>query len=212
MTTADTPTPAAERDWRAKHQAILAAAHGLFVSQGYAGTTMKELAAVAGCSVGYLYKHFPGKQDILDALCAEHLDVIEDIRATCRRDPGASALETVARELELLCRHLADHRALIPVYIQRQTETAPWLRERLDRIQREDVDLYRAAAARGELAEVDPELLAAAVDGAFWGLLKLLATDDDPAALRRIPGFIDELILQPLRRRPAARQEGGAQR
>ncbi|MFN2370605.1 MAG: TetR/AcrR family transcriptional regulator, partial [Candidatus Krumholzibacteriia bacterium] len=199
MTTADSPAPMADRDWRAKHQAILAAAHGLFVSQGYAGTTMKELATLAGCSVGYLYKHFPGKQDILDALCAEHLDVLEDIRATCRRDPGVSALETVARELDLLCRHLAEHRALIPVYIQRQTETAPWLRERLDQIQREDVALYRAAVDRGELAEVDPELLAAAVDGAFWGLLKILATDADPAAVRRIPGFIDGLILQPLR-------------
>ena len=209
MSTAQT-TPRTESPvWRAKHQVILDTAHDLFVRLGYGGTTMQSLAEASGFSVGYLYKHFPGKQEILDALCAAHMDVYEDIRARTREDGLLTPLGRLQRELELICRHMAEHRALIPVYAQRETEMAPWMKERVARMRTEDVALLAEARERGEIPEVDPELLAAVLDGAVWGLLKTLAPSQHPDMFLRIPQFIDDLILQPLRVR--AQQEGPRQ-
>lgn len=45
-----------------RKQAIVRAALPLFARQGYAATTTRELAKVAGVSEPLLYKHFPGKE------------------------------------------------------------------------------------------------------------------------------------------------------
>lgn len=45
--------------------AILETADDLFARFGYEGTTMAAVAGGAGCSVGFLYKLFPGKRALL---------------------------------------------------------------------------------------------------------------------------------------------------
>ncbi|MCJ1674459.1 MULTISPECIES: TetR/AcrR family transcriptional regulator [unclassified Rathayibacter] len=49
---------------------ILDAAAGLFLSQGYAGTTISQLARAAGTSVQTIYLAIGGKADVLRALTA----------------------------------------------------------------------------------------------------------------------------------------------
>ena len=50
-----------------KHDAILQAAHLLFIQQGYHGTSMRQVAIQAGVSLGGLYNHFPrGKEQIFE--------------------------------------------------------------------------------------------------------------------------------------------------
>jgi AcrR family transcriptional regulator len=44
---------------------LLDAAESLFARQGYAGTTMGEIAGKAGVGVGTLYHHFPDKRSLL---------------------------------------------------------------------------------------------------------------------------------------------------
>jgi AcrR family transcriptional regulator len=44
---------------------IVAAAHGLFVSRGYAGTTFQEVADAAGVSVQTVYFHYGSKSQLL---------------------------------------------------------------------------------------------------------------------------------------------------
>ena len=202
MSVTDTQTPDAA--WQAKHEAILEAAYALFAEKGYAGTSMKELAERAGCSVGYLYKHFPGKQEILDTISARQLDAYEDMRRTTRTDASLTPVGCLVRELELVCRHLLPHRALIPVYQRRAPEQADWMRERLVRIRREDEALLEKARQQGEIPGVDPVMLAAALDGAVWGLLNDLAVGVDDEAFLQIPQLVDELILAPLRQRGKA--------
>lgn len=48
--------------------AILGAAQGLFVSQGYRFTTVDQIAATAGLSKGAVYFHFSDKADIVTCL------------------------------------------------------------------------------------------------------------------------------------------------
>jgi AcrR family transcriptional regulator len=53
-------------------QAILDAAERLILSQGYHGTSMRQIASEAGIAVGGIYNHFAGKEAIFAALLGRH--------------------------------------------------------------------------------------------------------------------------------------------
>jgi AcrR family transcriptional regulator len=53
-------------------QAILDAAEGLILSQGYHGTSMRQIASRANIAVGGIYNHFSGKDAIFEALLERH--------------------------------------------------------------------------------------------------------------------------------------------
>lgn len=76
---------------RNRRRVIMAAAERLFADQGYANTSMKQLAAAVGVTDASLYNHFASKRDILGALYEERgfpqaLDVLEHL-------PGATSME-----------------------------------------------------------------------------------------------------------------------
>src|SRR5579884_3656182 len=55
---------------------ILATALDLLAKQGFAATTMREIAAAAGCSLGLAYRYFVSKEELLVAVyeqCSEEL-------------------------------------------------------------------------------------------------------------------------------------------
>jgi AcrR family transcriptional regulator len=72
-------------------QAIIQAAHDLFVQQGYHGTSMRQIAGNAQVALGGLYNHFSSKEEVfqavflqyhpyrevLPAVLAAHADTIE---------------------------------------------------------------------------------------------------------------------------------------
>src|SRR5689334_19970173 len=82
-----TPTEEAAADKRVRkgertREHILANALALFVSKGYGATTLRDIAAEAGCSLGLTYRYFSRKEDLVLALyeqCAEQLEA--EIRA-----------------------------------------------------------------------------------------------------------------------------------
>jgi AcrR family transcriptional regulator len=52
-------------------QAILQAAYGLFLENGYSATSMRQIALRAGLALGGIYNHFPGKETIYSTLFIE---------------------------------------------------------------------------------------------------------------------------------------------
>jgi len=62
------PPKAEARDTRSR---ILDAALDLFARQGYAGTSVRQIARAVGLSDAGLYAHFAGKRAVYDALLAE---------------------------------------------------------------------------------------------------------------------------------------------
>jgi AcrR family transcriptional regulator len=60
-----------KRTARDTRSGILDAALGLFARQGYAGTSVRQIAAVVGLSDAGLYAHFPSKRAIAESLVAE---------------------------------------------------------------------------------------------------------------------------------------------
>jgi AcrR family transcriptional regulator len=49
-------------------QQIISAAHRLFLTQGFHGTTMRQIAAESGMALGSLYNHFKDKDDLFKAV------------------------------------------------------------------------------------------------------------------------------------------------
>ncbi len=75
---------------------ILQAAHHLFVTHGYHGTSMRSIAAEAGIALGGLYNHFPGKRDLFTAVLLEYhpyRQVIPAIEAA-----GGDNLDAIVRD------------------------------------------------------------------------------------------------------------------
>ncbi|MDQ4041170.1 MAG: TetR/AcrR family transcriptional regulator [Actinomycetota bacterium] len=62
---------------------IVAAARQLIAQRGYRGTSVGDIEAAAGLSPrsGALYKHFPSKRAVLEAVMAQHADVVDEMRA-----------------------------------------------------------------------------------------------------------------------------------
>jgi AcrR family transcriptional regulator len=52
----------------ARKEAIVEAVQDIFAEKGFDGTTIKELAQVAGVSEALLYKHFPSKESLYAAM------------------------------------------------------------------------------------------------------------------------------------------------
>lgn len=56
---------------------IIAAAHSLFSQQGYHGTSMRQIAERAGITLGGIYNHFSGKEDLFRTLIIEYHPIAE---------------------------------------------------------------------------------------------------------------------------------------
>jgi len=79
----------------ASRRRILKAALRLFASHGYAGTSIRMIAASAGISVGLLYNYFPSKADVLTALFEQSM---VDVRASfARADEASTPRERIER-------------------------------------------------------------------------------------------------------------------
>jgi AcrR family transcriptional regulator len=76
---------------------ILAAALRLFAQRGYAGATVREIAASAGLSQGLLYTHYLGKEELLRALFRRGMDDVRESFAAAAAPPasGGPALPDV---------------------------------------------------------------------------------------------------------------------
>lgn len=104
--------------------AILDAAAAIFAEKGFEGATMTEIAARADTAIGSLYRFFPTKEVLADALLARFserigaaLDRIE--AAAVGRTPRDLADALVAMMLDL-----QDHRTAVVVLVDARAQAA----------------------------------------------------------------------------------------
>lgn len=68
-----------------RKELILEAAQELFMRQGYAATSVRQIADVVGCTEAALYYHFPaGKRSLLQAALENKVPEIQQTLAHCR--------------------------------------------------------------------------------------------------------------------------------
>jgi AcrR family transcriptional regulator len=125
--------PASNADVPPREQ-ILDAAAGLFVSQGLAATTTRQIAERVGIRQASLYYHFAGKDEILLELLTESvrpsLQVAATLESRCRDDPAAGLYALALTDVRTLTR--APHN-IATLYLMPEVqgeEFAPFRAER----------------------------------------------------------------------------------
>jgi len=187
-----------QRDLDRYRREILAAAVALFAEHGYHQTTMQMIAERAEFSVGYLYKHFAGKQDMYREVVGQHLEQMDAIIAEARAQ-GLAPLAELHLTYTGICRHFDAHPDFMRIFGQEIGGDFPELASARQRHLDDVVDLLRRAQQAGELAEVDVRLLGAAVHGMTRALFAELALRDGDHPFASLPGLVFRLLLDPLR-------------
>jgi AcrR family transcriptional regulator len=116
----------ATQDTGSTSERILDAAMQLFAERGYRGTSVGEIERAAGLAPrsGALYKHFEGKEDVLERAIERHLEAIDDLGTALDMLP----LGDLRAELTLLARwNLAslDRRAPLTRFVYREGDRLP---------------------------------------------------------------------------------------
>ena len=93
--------------------AILDAAERLILSQGYHGTSMRQIANEAGIAVGGIYNHFIGKEAIFAALLERHQPYSDIVNGL-----AAVSGENVTELVEGAARVVIDELMEDPVFIR----------------------------------------------------------------------------------------------
>ncbi len=106
-----TGTPATMRaDARRNRQLLIAAALAAFTEHGADDASLDEIARRAGVGIGTLYRHFPSRQALLEAV---YRDQVEDLCAGARdRAAAATPAQALANWLRDLMAFAATKRNL----------------------------------------------------------------------------------------------------
>ena len=116
------PAPRPKRaDARRNYEKLLAAAREAFAEQGTAAT-LEDIAARAGVGIGTLYRHFPTRPDLLEAV---YLDEVQAICASAEKYADLPPWEALSGWLREFVAFAATKRALAEemfTYIDRDAE------------------------------------------------------------------------------------------
>jgi AcrR family transcriptional regulator len=108
----DSPTPLLTRpkraDARRNYEKVLAAAREAF-AEGGESTALEEIARRAGVGIGTLYRHFPTRQALLEAL---YVDEVEEVCRTAAQLDGEDPWEALSGWLKRFIGYLATKQAL----------------------------------------------------------------------------------------------------
>lgn len=85
-------------DARRNREKVLRAARDAFAASGY-GVSLDEIAASAGVGPGTVYRHFPSKEELFEAVVTARVqDLVDDARGRARdADPGRAFFAFLGR-------------------------------------------------------------------------------------------------------------------
>ena len=150
---------------------ILNVAARLFVSEGYHGISMREIAQAAGVSKAGLYYHFQDKEALFLGVLTANLERVEHIIEMSREQAG-STRERITRFVQGIFALPPEQRAIIRLATQEISHLQPETQRAFARLyQRKFVDqievVFEEGVEAGELRPVNPRV-------ATWALLGML--------------------------------------
>jgi AcrR family transcriptional regulator len=95
-------------DARRNYEKVLAAAREAF-AEGGESTALEQIARRAGVGIGTLYRHFPSRQALLEAL---YLDEVEEVSRSAAELEDAEPWEALSGWFERLIGYIATKQAL----------------------------------------------------------------------------------------------------
>jgi len=147
---------------------ILDAAIVCFAKRGFHLTSMHDISAEAGISVGLIYRYFANKEAVIGAMAERHKNEIHQVLERARQAP------TLLEALETL-------------FIAHCCENSPQIQSAFV------VDLYAESARNAQMADLVRDVLQTAMDG----VTELIAQSPDGAnAVHGLkPNELSELIF-----------------
>jgi AcrR family transcriptional regulator len=190
-------------DSRAK---ILAEAERLFRHYGYSKTTMADIADGCGMSAANLYRFFPSKLALVEAICSHITSEIERrLYAIVRADEPASVrLGLFIKQMhEHTLENLLDHRKVHEMVVVAMEEQWHVVRAHLDRVALYIGEIIRDGIAAGEFRQQDVHRAAKCVHSAMACLCHPMIVaqklDDED---RPTPNEMTALIVSSLKANP----------
>lgn len=192
MATADRPL---RRDAERNRLRILEAAAELFQEQGL-GVTLNDIAHHAGVGVGTVYRRYPDKELLIDALFEQHIGEIVTLAQASLDDP--QPWRGLVGFLEGVLERQADNQGLKEVLLgsPRGTEHVCFARDRLEPLL---AKLVRRAVDAGEL-RADVGVTDLAVVQMMLGTVADCSREVEPDLWRRYL----QVMLRGLRSEPLA--------
>lgn len=119
---------------------ILGAAFCCFAKRGFHQTSMHDISAEAGISVGLIYRYFESKEAVISAMADCRKQVLQELLERARQAP------TLAQALEI-------------VFTSHCCDSSPQLQSAFV------IDLYNEASRNPRLAEMVRDIVSIAMDG-----------------------------------------------
>jgi AcrR family transcriptional regulator len=180
---------------------ILQAARRLFASQGFDGTTTRDLAQAAGVAEGTLFRHFPNKKAILvEVATAGWVEILTDLLTELSEMGSYKAVAQVMRRRMWNMQKSAD---LMRVCFM-EAQFHPDLR---DRIQSEVIDkmtdvaeaFFQTAMDKGIYRQMDAKLVAKVFLGMFaiagFSHNTLMEPDAPPQQIQQMAEGLADIFL-----------------
>ena len=125
------------KNTESKQRLIIQAVHQVLAREGYAGATMKNVAAAAGISHGLLHYYFESKEAMMVAVMYEEISQISAIyaKAFASLRPGDDVAALIVREYRRLLEETPD---IFNVFL----ECWPLLMHTTDAMREVNKDLY----------------------------------------------------------------------
>jgi len=141
---------------------VLKAALSLFSRQGFRATTMRQLARRSGLSVGNLYHHFGGKEEIFGRLIDQYWQVLLDPELPLNKIFNAARfpedLEEMAAAIEQVVAENSAHILLIYIDVIefKGKHIKTFYQQMADRFATTYAERLAARQEAGELGDADP--------------------------------------------------------
>jgi AcrR family transcriptional regulator len=165
-------TPKVQARMDSQRAAILKAAVDLLSEQGYAGCSMAAVAARAGVATGSVYKHFPGKTELVVELLRYVVTHEVDAVSQAADQPGDLVTRVVSVVETFSSRALKSPRLAYALLVE-PVDVAVEAERLVFRRAFRDIAAARIAeaVAAGVLPPQNPEITAAALIGALGEIL-----------------------------------------
>jgi AcrR family transcriptional regulator len=177
-------------DARRNYDKVIAAAREAFAERG-ASTSLEEIARRAGVGIGTLYRHFPTRQALLEAVYVEEVEALAESVSEYEALPPWEALTGWLRRLAA---YLATKRALAEELMNYVDSTDPLFKECKMALYSAGEPLLTRAQEAGVIRS-DTDL--SDIIHMVGGIAKITTTD--PAQIEHILG----IAIDGLRYRPA---------
>jgi AcrR family transcriptional regulator len=192
----------------ATRERVIAAAIELIAEQGFSGTTVDEIATLAGVAKGTVFYNFASKEQLFAQALRHGVGRLTDaFRTACQEKLGYRAIDAlILAELE----HVHASPAFAQIMVAELYRTGrPW-QQTLTEIRAEAVGVVREVLIDAQAAgDLDPELDAELAAGALLGATLVVALDWLAYAPRRTLQEVHAATMRMVRGRLTTAAQAG---